>query len=54
MSDPLFKMLGIGGAGCREVFVDPEKVTKEEFVLADDNRYERHIYAWEPTEEPKA
>lgn len=34
MSDPFRNLLGIGGAGCREVYVDPEKVSKEEFEAA--------------------
>lgn len=34
MSDPFRNLLGIGGAGCREIYVDPERVTKEEFEAA--------------------
>lgn len=34
MSDPFRNLLGIGGAGCREVYVDPARVTKEEFEAA--------------------
>lgn len=34
VSDPFRNLLGIGGAGCREIYVDPERVTKEEFEAA--------------------